>query len=93
METTQPGVQFFVETPLKTKIRKATKSVPRHIQWRLYQASLVILDLIMLGLAFRLAYYFRFQFSISLFFQIIKPNIVFYQGVIAALIPVFRVGR
>ena len=91
METTQPGVQFFVETPLKTKIRKATKSVPRHIQWRLYQASLVIVDLIMLGLAFRLAYYFRFELSINLFYQNINPNIDFYQLVITILIPVMLI--
>ena len=91
METTQPGVQFFVETPLKTKIRQASNSVPRHIQWRLYSASLVIVDIIMLGLAFRLAYYFRFQLSISSFFQGIDPNIIFYQGVIAALIPVMLI--
>ncbi|MFC1922873.1 sugar transferase [Chloroflexota bacterium] len=91
METTQPGVQFFVETPLKVKIRKASKSVPRHIQWRLYQASLVIVDLMMLGLAFRLAYYFRFELSISLFYQNINPNIDFYQLVITILIPVMLI--
>jgi exopolysaccharide biosynthesis polyprenyl glycosylphosphotransferase len=88
MESTQPGVQFFVETPLKTKIRKASNSVPRHLQWRLYRTSLFILDILMLGLAFRLAYFIRFELTIALLFQDIEPNIAFYQRVISFLIPV-----
>ncbi len=87
MESTQQNVQLFVETPLKAKIRKASKSVPRHVQWRLYTASLVIVDIIMLGLAFRLAYYLRFQLSFDIFFHKLNPDIVFYQNVVVFLIP------
>ena len=49
MQTTQSSAHYFVETPLKAKIRKASASVPRHMQWRLYIFSLVLLDIVMLG--------------------------------------------
>ena len=87
MQSTQQSVQLFVETPLKARISKASESVPRHVQWRLYTASLVIMDIIMLGLAFRLAYYLRFQLSFNIFFHKLNPDIVFYQNVVVFLIP------
>jgi exopolysaccharide biosynthesis polyprenyl glycosylphosphotransferase len=87
MESTQSSVHYFVETPVKAKIRKASASVPRHMQWKLYIASLVVLDMVMLGLAFRLAYYLRFELSFRIFFQNLEPELVFYQNVATFLIP------
>ena len=69
MESTQPGVSFYVDTPLKAKISKASKSVPKHVQWRLYTAGLVLVDTLMIGIAFRFAYFLRFQLGIDFFFQ------------------------
>ncbi len=91
MQSTQQSAQLLVETPLKAKIRKATDSVPRHIQWRLYTTSLVIVDIILIGLAFRLAYYLRFQLSFRVFFQNIDPDINFYQNVASILIPILLI--
>ncbi len=91
MESTQPGAGFYIETPLKAKIRKASQSVPQHVQWRLYIGGLVIVDVLMIGIAFRLAYYIRFQSSIEFFFQNIKPNLNFYQNLAVILIPVWLV--
>ena len=87
MESTQSSVHYFVETPLKAKIRKASASVPRHIQWKLYIASLVVLDLLTLGAAFRLAYYIRFELDFRIFFQNLEPELTFYQSVSTFLIP------
>lgn len=91
MHPTQQSAQLLVETPLKAKIRKASESVPRHTQWRLYAASLVIADIIMFGVAFRLAYFVRFQLSLSIFFQKLDPNLLFYQGVATILIPLLLI--
>jgi len=68
-------------------MRKASASVPRHMQWKLYIASLVVLDILMLGLAFRLAYYLRFELNFILFFQNLEPELAFYQIVATFLIP------
>ena len=91
MQSTQSSAHYFVETPLKAKIRKASASVPRHMQWRLYIASLVLVDILMLGVAFRLAYYLRFEMPFRLFFQNVEPNLVFYQNVATFLIPILLV--
>ncbi|MHA2402499.1 MAG: sugar transferase, partial [Candidatus Kariarchaeaceae archaeon] len=91
MQSTQQSAQLLVETPLKAKIRKASRSVPRHMQWRLYTAGLVIMDIIMVSLAFRLAYYLRFQLSFKIFFQNVDPDIIFYQNVSSILIPILLV--
>ena len=91
MESTQSGVGFYIETPLKTKIRKASESVPKHVQWRLYTASLVVMDILMAGTAFRLAYYIRFESSIYLFSQDSDPNFFYYRLIVAILIPVWLV--
>ena len=87
MESTQSSAHYFVETPLKAKMRKASASVPRQMQWKLYIASLVVLDILMLGLAFRLAYYLRFELNFRLFFQNLEPELAFYQNVATFLIP------
>jgi exopolysaccharide biosynthesis polyprenyl glycosylphosphotransferase len=88
MHPSQQSAQLLVETPLKAKIRKASQSVPRQMQWRLYTFSLVIADIIMIGIAFRLAYYIRFQISPRIFFQKLDPDILFYQAVAMILIPI-----
>lgn len=91
MESTQPSTHFFSETPLRAKVLKASKRVPRQLQWRLYTATLIIVDLLILGLAFRFAYAMRFQMSIGLFYQNINPSITFYQNLVMVLIPVLLV--
>ena len=91
MHPSQQSAQLLVETPLKAKIRKASENVPRHTQWRLYITSLVIADIIMIGVAFRLAYFIRFQLSLSIFFEKLNPDIFFYQTVSAILIPIILI--
>jgi exopolysaccharide biosynthesis polyprenyl glycosylphosphotransferase len=91
MDSTQQSVQLIVETPLKTKIRKASKNIPRRVQWRLYTAGLIMADIIMLGLAFRLAYFIRFQVALNFFYHKLPPDISFYQNVVALLIPILLI--
>jgi exopolysaccharide biosynthesis polyprenyl glycosylphosphotransferase len=52
---------------LGKRIGKVNAILPRHMQWLAYKALLVISDLIMIGFAFRLAYYVRFESQIGIF--------------------------
>jgi exopolysaccharide biosynthesis polyprenyl glycosylphosphotransferase len=88
MHPTQQSAQLLVETPLKAKIRKASERLPRQTQWRLYTASLLLADALMIGIAFRLAYFVRFQLSLRFFFQKLEPDLLFYQAVATILIPI-----
>jgi exopolysaccharide biosynthesis polyprenyl glycosylphosphotransferase len=43
------------------KIKEANSRIPRHTQWNLYIATLVLFDMLMTMLAFWVAYYIRFR--------------------------------
>ncbi|HLE15329.1 MAG TPA: sugar transferase [Anaerolineales bacterium] len=89
METTPQGGNLFLETPLRAKVNQASRSVPRHLQWRLFTIGLILTDVFMASIAFQLAYYVRFQLSLSIFFQNQKASIHFYQQVVIILIPIW----
>jgi exopolysaccharide biosynthesis polyprenyl glycosylphosphotransferase len=59
------------------KIKQANAIIPRHSQWTLYIALLIISDAVMTLLSFRLAYYFRFE----LFAQYFDPNATVSFGI------------
>lgn len=52
---------------LSKKIVRVNAVLPRHMQWAIYKFALVISDVIMTGLAFRLAYFFRFEVPFAFF--------------------------
>jgi hypothetical protein len=87
METTQSGINLFIDTPLKARINRASQSVPRRLQWRLYLAGLVIMDILMIGLANRLAYFLRFESSIAIFNPIPVPDFGYYRLLILFITP------
>lgn len=86
MESIQSG-SAFTERHFRAKIYQASRSIPRHIQWMLFTVSLIASDLLMLGLAFRAAYWVRFELSIAFFQLEIIPSIAYYRGLVLVLIP------
>lgn len=52
---------------LGKKIGKANSVVPRHSQWLIYRVALILMDVFMTTLAFRLAYILRFEVPFSFF--------------------------
>ncbi len=57
------------------------------MQWRLYVGSLILGDVVMVGLAFRAAYFVRFQMSLRFFELEANASFAFYQKLILILIP------
>ena len=89
METSQTGVDMFLESALKTNIKNASSYISRPLQWRLFIASLILNDIIMAGLAFRLAYFVRFNIPLGIFIENVEPNFFFYQRLILIFIPLW----
>jgi exopolysaccharide biosynthesis polyprenyl glycosylphosphotransferase len=90
MQTTAPGNDIQFETiPLTLKITQATRNIPRHWQWRMYRISTVINDFVMIGLAFRLAYFIRFDLGLSVFQEDVLSSINFYRLLVFILIPIW----
>ncbi len=92
MQTTAPGKEtLFETTPLTLKIAQASRNIPRHWQWRIYMISLGINDFVMIGLAFRLAYFIRFDLGLSVFAEEAFDSIEFYRLLVFILIPIWLV--
>jgi exopolysaccharide biosynthesis polyprenyl glycosylphosphotransferase len=92
MQTTAPVNDTLFETaPLTLKIAHASRNIPRHWQWRIYTISLGLNDFIMIGLAFRLAYFIRFDLGLSVFEEQALNSIAFYRLLVFILIPIWLV--
>jgi exopolysaccharide biosynthesis polyprenyl glycosylphosphotransferase len=50
--------------------------------------SLIITDLVMVALAFRAAYFVRFELSISIF-QMVSPSVDYYQDLVFIIVPLW----
>lgn len=64
-------------------------AVSRAAQWRTIVASLVLTDLALIGISFRVAYWIRFELQLSIFKLEIVPNLAYYQRFSLYVIPVW----
>lgn len=60
-------------------------------EWWLYVAILVITDLVLTYVAFRLAYMLRFNTDLPIFFDVSTETVPFYNNVMAVVIPLWLV--
>jgi exopolysaccharide biosynthesis polyprenyl glycosylphosphotransferase len=88
MESSFQTQNALAERHLRIKIYQASRSIPRRHQWVLFTASLIITDLLMLRLAFRAAYFIRFELNLAVF-QEIKPSLDYYSNLMIVIIPVW----
>jgi exopolysaccharide biosynthesis polyprenyl glycosylphosphotransferase len=61
--------------------------IPRVWQWRLFVICLILIDTLAVGLAFRIAYFLRFEISANIFQLDANPSPSFYQTLAFFLIP------
>ncbi len=67
---------------LGKKIGKVNSYLPRKMQWLIYKGALVFSDILMTGLAFRLAYFLRFETSFSFFAENAVVSVKSYQTLV-----------
>jgi exopolysaccharide biosynthesis polyprenyl glycosylphosphotransferase len=91
MKSLASGADLYLEKALKTKIQQATRSLAPQAQWRLFSMTLIVVDALMIGLAFRLAYFFRFELNLSFFRLDVTPLPAFYQNLVFFLVPIWLV--
>jgi len=72
---------------IQTNIKRVTDTWEHSLQWQLFICALLILDFLMVGLAFRLAYLIRFEAGIPLFKLEVVPSINYYMNLVYILIP------
>lgn len=79
MPSSVEPIASFLDSPLTLRVQRATHTIPREVQWRLYIATLIIGDLIITGLAFWFAYEIRFYSDIPVFRVEVVPEFPFYR--------------
>lgn len=79
MITAGHKMEKFNIMSLGKKIKKANSFVPRQWQWLFYKIALVLVDVLMINIAFRLAYFFRFDVPFSFFDKTARVSLADYQ--------------
>ncbi|GAP08785.1 exopolysaccharide biosynthesis polyprenyl glycosylphosphotransferase [Anaerolinea thermolimosa] len=77
---------FEYET-VQSRISQAKQSLVHAHQWKLFVLALILLDFLSVGLAFRVAYFVRFNLGFPLFRLEVVPNYEFYIHLVYVLIP------
>jgi len=92
LEKASPANAFYlVDRIVREKIHAATPNISRRKLWLLYILCLIISDGLAIGLAFRAAFFFRFELSLNFFATSIHPQFDFYQRLVVFLIPLWLV--
>lgn len=80
---------IFIETPMTHRVQRASRSLPREWQWRIFIFVVILSDLIALSAAMRLAYYLRFEVNLPFFKHDVVPAIEYYQTLVVLIVPVW----
>ena len=70
-------------------VTQAVRKIPSHWQWRLYISSLILNDFVLIGLAFRLSYFIRFEMGLAVFQEQALQSVSFYRTLVFILIPIW----
>jgi len=91
IQSLDKSVDAVAEPSVHTRVLRASDALSWEDQWRLFIAGLIVNDVLMIGLAFLLAYAVRFSLQIPLFELGANSWPPFYQGLVRILIPVWIV--
>lgn len=84
MVTAGPNMEKLHRVSLGKKIGQVNSMFPRRTQWRMYQIALILMDVLMVNIAFVLAYYLRFKVPAFVFFdQSVVISTSYYQTFVA----------
>lgn len=81
MVTAGPNMEKLHRVSLGKKIGKVNSILPRRTQWGMYQVALILMDVLMVNIAFVLAYVLRFNIPLFTFFnQTVDISPDYYQN-------------
>lgn len=83
--------EAILEPSMRKSIKAASENISRPWQWRLFIVALVLNDVFMTAMAFRLAYLLRFESGLPIFELDVVPSLSYYQNLVSILIPVWVV--
>jgi exopolysaccharide biosynthesis polyprenyl glycosylphosphotransferase len=84
-------VKETTNASLAQKISQASSTVSREKQWLFLRIIIVITDILVVGIAFRLAYWIRFEIPLGIFDEDAIIAVEYYQMLVLILIPTWLV--
>lgn len=89
MRDSTSTIDMLLKSNPETRSFLATRSMPLKAQWRILRLGLLVSDITMTALAFRIAYFIRFELSLAIFQLEVVPKVEFYQSLVLFLIPLW----
>lgn len=89
MSSSTPITNSVISSPRAITRRRPAESGVRRAEWHLFLLALSINDVLMVGLAFRVAYWIRFELSLPLFEATALASKGFYEQLVTAIIPLW----
>ena len=83
------NIDKAIDISLVHKITQVSNIVSRGTQWTIFRIVLIFSDILMIGAAFRLAYWIRFQLSLSFFEETSLTSLNYYELLATVFIPVW----
>jgi exopolysaccharide biosynthesis polyprenyl glycosylphosphotransferase len=83
------NIEEKLDTKLMTKLSRATDFASRDSQWRIFKICLILSDFLAIVLAFRVAYWIRFEKFIGLFVEDSATDVTHYQLLTLGLFPLW----
>jgi len=87
MSSSVPGLNPAIGVLRPGIARDLAGRLSRQLQWSVFLSSLLVVYALLLGLAFRVAYFIRFELALPIFRQDARPTLAYYQ-----LLTLFLVG-
>ena len=85
------NIEEMLDTSVVMKISQASNAVSREAQWLIFRIVLILSDVLMIGIAFRFAYWIRFELSWSIFQDDAINSIEYYQLLTFIFIPIWLI--
>jgi exopolysaccharide biosynthesis polyprenyl glycosylphosphotransferase len=91
MSSSAPAIEARAEAAPAIEVRAPTRRKARDREWRILTAVLILNDLLMAGLAFRVAYWLRFELGAPVFEQNALASKDYYETIVLILTPIWLV--
>jgi len=80
------NIDSVIDIPIMEKFSQASNIISRETQWRIFLACLVLCDLALTALAYRVAYWVRFEQFAQFFQEDARTDINYYRLLAAGLV-------
>jgi len=92
MSSSVPGIELPVGILRPGTARGISARQAGRLQWWVFLFSLLAVDALLLCLAFRVAYFIRFELALPIFQQDVRPTLAYYQALTLFLVGAWLIG-